>query len=54
MVSQDGTGFEAKQVFKHVTPFTRKETSLFKISEFVGDEAKNSPYAPACGITSQS
>lgn len=52
MVPQDGTRFEIKQVFKHITPFTRKETSLFKISKFVGDEAMNSPYAPVCGITS--
>lgn len=53
MAPQDGTGFEAKQVFKHITtPFTRTETSIFKISKSVGDEAMNSPYAPACGITS--
>ena len=52
MAPQDGPGFEAKQVFKYITPFTRTETSIFKISKSVGDEAMHSPYAPACGITS--
>ena len=52
MAPRDGTGFEAKQVFKHITPFIRTETSVFKISKSVGDEAMNSPYAPARGITS--